>query len=45
VRIYSLLLGQPPGQARWANHIEEAVGRLEVVLAEQHQVDAELEAL
>jgi hypothetical protein len=45
MRICNLLLGQPPGQARWANHLEEAAERLEVVLAEQHQVDAELEAL
>jgi hypothetical protein len=25
-RIYNLLLRPPPGQARWANHLEEAAG-------------------
>jgi hypothetical protein len=45
VRIYSLLLGPPSSQARWADHLDEATGRLEVELAERRQVDTELEAL
>jgi hypothetical protein len=45
VRICSLLLGPPPGQARWADRLEGWVGRLEVVLAEWRQVDAEREVL
>jgi hypothetical protein len=44
-RIYSLLLGPPPGKVRWADHLEEAAERLEAVLAERRQVDAELEGL
>jgi hypothetical protein len=44
-RIWSLLLGPPPGQVRWADRLEEAAGRLEAALAERRQVDAELEAL
>jgi hypothetical protein len=34
-RIYNLLLRPPPGQARWANCLEEAVRRLEMAMAEQ----------
>jgi hypothetical protein len=45
VRICSLLLGPPPGQARWADRLEGSAGRLEVVLAEWRQVDAKLEVL
>jgi hypothetical protein len=45
VRIYDLLLGPPSSQARWADQLDEATGRLEVELAERRQVDAELEAL
>jgi hypothetical protein len=45
VRICSLLLGPPAGQARCADHLEGWAGRLEVVLAEWRQVDAEREVL
>jgi hypothetical protein len=45
MRIWSLLLGPPPGQVCWADRLEEAAGRLEAALAERRQVDAELEAL
>jgi hypothetical protein len=45
VRICSLLLGPPPGQARWADRLEGCTGRLKVVLAEWRQVDAEREVL
>jgi hypothetical protein len=45
MKICSLLLGPPPGQARWADRLEEAVERLEAALAERRQVDALLEAL
>jgi hypothetical protein len=34
-RICSLFLGPPPGQARWADRLEEAIGRLEMALAER----------
>jgi hypothetical protein len=44
-KICSLLLGPSSGQARWADRLGEAVGRLEVVLAEHCQMDTELEAL
>jgi hypothetical protein len=43
--ICGLLLRPPSSQARWADHLDEAVGQLEVELAEWRQVDAELEAL
>jgi hypothetical protein len=45
MRIYSLLHTLPPGQVRWADHLEEAGGWLEAALAERHQADAELEVL
>jgi hypothetical protein len=45
VKIYDLLLRQPPGQPRWADRPGEAVDRLEAELAVQRQVDAEPEAL
>jgi hypothetical protein len=45
MRIYDLLLKAPPGQARWADYLGEAARRLDVDLASQRQVDAELEAL
>jgi hypothetical protein len=45
MRIYDLLLGPPPSQARWADHLVVAARRLEVELAAQRQVDAELETL
>jgi hypothetical protein len=45
VRIRGLLLRPPAGQARWADRLDVAAGRLEVDLAEHHQVSTELEAL
>jgi hypothetical protein len=45
VRICDLLLGLPPDQARWADHLDEANGGLEAELTARRQVDAELEAL
>jgi hypothetical protein len=45
MRICSLLLMPPPGQARWVDYLEEVAGRLEMTLAERHQTDTELEAL
>jgi hypothetical protein len=44
-KIYDLLLGLPLDQARWANRLNEATGRLEAELTAQRQVDTELEAL
>jgi hypothetical protein len=44
-KIYDLLLRLPLDQARWANRLDEAAGRLEVELTAQRQVDTELEAL
>jgi hypothetical protein len=35
VRIYNLLLGPPPGQARLADHLDEAVRQLRVELVAQ----------
>jgi hypothetical protein len=45
MRIYDLLLEQPPSQARWANCLAEDIRWLETELATRRQVDAELEAL
>jgi hypothetical protein len=45
VRIYDLLLGPPPGQARLADHLDEAIGQLRVELSARWEVDPELEAL
>jgi hypothetical protein len=44
-RICDLLLGPPPNQARWADRLDEAVGRLEAELTAWRHVDADLEAL
>jgi hypothetical protein len=44
-RICILLLGPPPGQARWADCREEVARQLETALVERHQADGELEAL
>jgi hypothetical protein len=33
MRIYSLLLGPPSGQARWADHLGEVAGRVEAAMA------------
>jgi hypothetical protein len=41
----SLLLGPPPGQARWADRLEVAAEHLEAVLIERRQVDTEVEAM
>jgi hypothetical protein len=43
--ICDLLLGLPPSQARWADCLTEATGRLEAELIAQRLVDAELGAL
>jgi hypothetical protein len=43
--ICALLNGPPAGQARWADHLDEATGRLEAEMAKHHQVVTELEAL
>jgi hypothetical protein len=43
-RIYDLLLGPPPSQAQWADHLAEATGWLEVELTARQLVDAELGA-
>jgi hypothetical protein len=45
VRICDLLLGPPPSQARWADHLAEATGRLEVELLARRLVDVELGTL
>jgi hypothetical protein len=45
MRICDLLLGPPLGQARWANHLDEAVGRLGAELAARQEVDAELKVM
>jgi hypothetical protein len=45
VRIYNLLLGPPPGQARLADHLDEAVRQLRVELVAQWEANVELEAL
>jgi hypothetical protein len=45
MRICDWLLGPSPGQARWADHREEAARWLEAMMAESCQADAELEAL
>jgi hypothetical protein len=44
-RIYNLLLGTPPGQARLADQLDEAIGQLRVELAPWWEADVELEAL
>jgi hypothetical protein len=44
VRIYELLLGPPPSQARWADHLAEAAERLEAELTTRRLVDVELGA-
>jgi hypothetical protein len=44
-RICDLLLRLPPSQARWLDHLAEAIGRLEVDLTAWRLVDAELGAL
>jgi hypothetical protein len=44
-KIYDLLLRLPLDQARWANRLDEAAGRLEAELTAQRQVNTELEAL
>jgi hypothetical protein len=36
VRICDQLLGSSPGQACWANRLEEAAGRPEAMTAKQH---------
>jgi hypothetical protein len=36
MRIYALLIGLLASQSRWANHLDEAVRRLEVKIAERH---------
>jgi hypothetical protein len=43
--IYTLLVGPPTRQARWADHLDEATRWLEVEMAKQHQVVTEQEAL
>jgi hypothetical protein len=45
MRICDLLLGSPLSQARWADHLDKAVGRLEAKLAARREVDVELEAM
>jgi hypothetical protein len=45
VRICDQFLGSSPGQACWADRLEEAVERLKVTTVERCQADAELEAL
>jgi hypothetical protein len=45
MRIWNLFLGPPPGQARLADHLDEAIGQLRVELATQRDADLELEAL
>jgi hypothetical protein len=40
-----LLIEQPASQARWADRLEEAAGRLEVEMADRCQVVTKLEAL
>jgi hypothetical protein len=45
VRICDLLLGPPPSQARWADHLAEATGRLEAELFARRLVDVELGTL
>jgi hypothetical protein len=44
VRIYDLLLGPPPSQARWVDYLTEATRRLEVELTATWLVEAELGA-
>jgi hypothetical protein len=44
-RIYDQLLGPSPGQAGWADRLEEAAARLEAMMVERGQADAELGAL
>jgi hypothetical protein len=44
-RICNLLLGPPPSQAWWADHLAEATGWLEAELATWWQVDTELGSL
>jgi hypothetical protein len=39
MRICELLLGPPPSQARWADHLGEAAGRLEAELTARWLVD------
>jgi hypothetical protein len=45
MRICDLLFGLPPSQARWADHLVEDAGWLEVELTARHLVDALLGAL
>jgi hypothetical protein len=45
VRICDLLLGPPPSQARWGDHMAEADGWLEAELTARRLVDVELGAL
>jgi hypothetical protein len=45
MKIYDLLLGTPSGQARLADHLDEATDQLRVELATRREVNAELEAL
>jgi hypothetical protein len=45
VRICDQLLGPSPGQAHWADRLEEAAGQLEAMMTEWCHADAELEAL
>jgi hypothetical protein len=45
MKICALLVGLSTSQAKWDDHLGEATKRLEVGIAEHHQVDAELEAL
>jgi hypothetical protein len=44
-RICDLLLGLPLGQARWADRLAEATGRLRAEIVARRVVDAELAAL
>jgi hypothetical protein len=43
-RIYDMLLGPPPSQARWADRLAEAAERLEAELSARRLVNAELGA-
>jgi hypothetical protein len=45
VGICDLLLGPPPGQAQFSNHLDEATRQLGAELAAWREADAELEAL
>jgi hypothetical protein len=41
-KICELLLGPPPSQAQWTDHLAEAAGQLEAELTARRLVDAEL---